>query len=73
MNVSRSGGDTANPRNTTANNTLVQELVLAGPLAIESLAPEPGGPVVRVEIYLYNEKLRTIRFRCGLVAEGCAQ
>jgi hypothetical protein len=66
----RSGGDTADPKKHTTNNLTTQELAAAGPSAIESFGPEPGGPIVRVDISGYAAKSCTFRLRCGLVVAG---
>jgi hypothetical protein len=67
---SRKGGDAANQGNSTTNNLTMQELASAGPSAIESFGPEPGGPVVRVDFERHGEKPLTVTLRCGLVAAG---
>lgn len=67
---SRAGGGTADQNKITTNNLNAQELVSAGPSAIESFGPEPGGPVVHVEISCLNGKRDTFKLRCGLVAAG---
>lgn len=67
---SPSDGDTADRNNNNTNNLTTQELAAAGPSAIESFGPEPGGPIVRVDIDRYGAKLISFRLRCGLVAAG---
>jgi hypothetical protein len=66
---SRTDGDTADHQITT-NNVLLQELASAGPSAIESFGPEPGGEVVYVDISIYPDKPQTFKLRCGLAGEG---
>lgn len=48
----------------------LRELEAAGPSAIESFGPEPGGPIVRVDISSYAAESCTFRVRCGLVVAG---
>ena len=70
MNDPRTGGGIADRQKHTTNNLTKQELAAAGPSAIESFGPEPGGPIVRVDISAYAAKGCTFRLRCGLVAGG---
>jgi hypothetical protein len=67
---SRKGGDAADRENPATNNISMQELASAGPSAIESFGPEPGGSVVRVDFERPGEKTLTVRLRCGLHAAG---
>ena len=67
---SRAGGDTTNRKNNTTNNLTLQELASAGPSAIESFGPEPGGPVVLVDVEHHGEKTVTLKLQCGVVAAG---
>src|SRR5437763_8605599 len=69
---SRAGGGTTDQPNNTINNLSMQELASAGPAAIESFGPEPGGEVVHVEISCHDRKRDTFRLRCGLVSAGGA-
>jgi hypothetical protein len=48
----------------------MQELAASGPSAIESFGPEPGGPLVRVEMSGPDRKPFTFSLRCGLFAAG---
>jgi hypothetical protein len=67
----RSGGEAATDQgHDTANNISMQELASAGPSAIESFGPEPGGSIVRVDISSYAAQSCTFRLRCGLVVAG---
>jgi hypothetical protein len=66
----RSGGDAVDHQNHTTNNLTMQELASAGPSAVESFGPEPGGPVVLVNIERHGEKTLTLKLRCGLAADG---
>jgi hypothetical protein len=66
----RSGGNAADRENNNTNNLTLQELASAGPSAIESFAPEPGGEVVYVDISVYPDKPQTFKLRCGLAFEG---
>lgn len=66
----RSGGDIADRQKNTTNNVGMQELASAGPSAVESFGPEPGGPVVLVHIERHGEKTLTLKLRCGLAADG---
>jgi hypothetical protein len=67
---SRAGGDAADQKNPATNNISMQELASAGPSAIESFGPEPGGSVVRVDFEHHGEKTLTVKLRCGLVTAG---
>jgi hypothetical protein len=69
---SRAGGDTADHRNDTTNNLTLQELATAGASAVESFGPEPGGPLVRVDIARHGSPTLTFTLRCGLVVRGGA-
>lgn len=70
MKSRRTGGDIADRKNHTINNLTTQELASAGPSAIESFGPEPGGPIVRVDIDRHGAKTVTFKLRCGFVAAG---
>jgi hypothetical protein len=68
---SRAGGDTPTYRENYATTpSLMQQLASAGPSAIESFGPEPGGPTVRVEMSGPDGKPFTFTLRCGLFAAG---
>ena len=67
---SRSGDDIADPHKENTLPITIQELVSAGPSAIESLGPEPGGPTVWVEISGRTFEPFTFALRCGLFAAG---
>jgi len=67
---SRAGGGTTNQVNATTNNSILQELASAGPSAVESLGPEPGGEVVHVEISSFGRERQTFMLRCGLGPAG---
>jgi hypothetical protein len=67
---SRSGDDTADPHKENTLPITIQELASAGPSAIESLGPEPGGPTVWVEISGQAVEPFTFALRCGLFAAG---
>jgi hypothetical protein len=65
----RSGGDAAADQPyDNQNNCSLQELASAGPSALESFGPEPGGPIVRADIERHGFPTRTFKLRCGLVA-----
>jgi hypothetical protein len=66
----RSGGETADHQECTPNNLTIQELAVAGPSAIESLGPEPGGPKVWVEIAAHAAQPFRFALRCGVFAAG---
>jgi hypothetical protein len=66
----RSGGDIADRQKNTTNNLTMQELASASSSGIESYGPEPGGPVVRVDIDHYGAATRTFRLRFNLAAAG---
>jgi hypothetical protein len=67
---SRTGGDAADPHNNATSTAKMQELASAGPSAIESFGPEPGGPMVRVEVSGPDGQPFTFMLRCGLFAAG---
>jgi hypothetical protein len=67
---SRTGGDAADLNNNATCMAKMQELVSAGPSAIESFGPELGGPPVRVEMSGPDGKPFTFMLRCGLFAAG---
>jgi hypothetical protein len=67
---SRKGGHTASPNKYATRTDIMQELAFAGPSAIESFGPEPGGPPVRVEMSGPDGKPFTFMLRCGLFAAG---
>jgi hypothetical protein len=69
--VSRAGGDAPAYRGHSATlPSKKQELASAGPSAIESFGPEPGGPMVRVEMSGPDGQPFTFMLRCGLFAAG---
>ena len=70
MNDPRTGGDIADRRNHTTNNITMQGLTSAGPSAIESFGPEPGGQLVRVDILRHGFPTLTFKLRCGLAIAG---
>lgn len=67
---SRSDGDAADLPNHAIFTSTMQELASAGPSAIESFGPEPGGPTVRVEMSRPDGQPFTFMLRCGLFAAG---
>jgi len=67
---SRRGGDIADQDDNNTNNLTTQELVSAGPSAIESFGPEPGGEMVYVEISSFGHERQTFKLRCGLGPAG---
>jgi hypothetical protein len=69
--VLRPGGDTADPHKKSTLPVSTQELASAGPSAIDSFDPEPGGETVSVDIGVYPDKPQTFKLRFGLVCEGC--
>lgn len=66
----RSGGNAADRENNNTNNLTLQELASAGPSAIESFGPEPGGQLVRVDILRQGSPTLTFKLRCGLAVAG---
>jgi len=69
---SRAGGDASSRKDDTTNNLTLQELAIAGASAVESFGPEPGGPLVRVDIARHGSPTLTFTLRCGLVVRGGA-
>lgn len=68
---SRAGRDTTTyPNNIATPTVTMQELASAGPSAIESIGPEPFGPVVTVEVVGPDGERLTFNIRCGLFAAG---
>jgi hypothetical protein len=70
MKRSRTDGDTADQKKPSTNNITKQELASAGPSAIYSFGPEPGGEVVYVNISVYPAEPQTFKLRCGLAFDG---